>query len=69
MRKLTDDQAADVASSLVLDHLRNGVEFLDVTERVDYSGYVEFPTGEDYEEVFGRVSDFLRELYEHVLNS
>ena len=64
MRNLTEEQALEVAFDVVGDHLRAGVEYVDVTGAVDESafGEEEQPTDEDYRSVANHVQNLMDKL-------
>lgn len=69
MRNLTEEQALEVAFDVVYDHLRAGVEYLDVTGAVDECafGEEEQPTDEDYRSVANHVQNLMDKLLDELV--
>ena len=68
MRNLTDEQVVELAYGIVSDHLREGIDYMGITEMVDNEVWDDDdqPTDEDYDSVHKRVEEILKGLVEQL---
>lgn len=68
MRNMNDEEVKEISTLVVADHLRAGIEFLDITEVVDesFEDEEETPTDEDYRAVATEVERILAFLTDRI---
>lgn len=68
MRNMNDEEVKEISILVVADHLRAGIEFLDITETVDesFEDEEETPTDEDYRAVATEVERILAFLTDRI---